>query len=301
MKCVTFIACLVAASGCGSEDKPKPPPPPTDGIELVQPGAHPRRALRYTLAAGTTTPLDFEMDLDLTTVDADLKLPIIAMSIDVAVTSVDPLPAKLKLDVVAAGVRPRDASDPKRNPAIKVMQHQAKLLAGLVVTYRLTHAGQVKDTKVEPSRDLSTPMQEQVTTLLQASEQLAMALPEKAVGVGAIWKHRRTIKQNQLTLVSMTTVEVTAIDGPRVTFKSTTEMTGADQTIAQGSAAAQVTSVRGTGSQTGTFDLAKAIVTGEQTATLSFDMHAGGEPRPVKMVMATRIVPRTDPPAPAPP
>lgn len=299
MKCVTFIACLLAASGCGSEDKPKPPPPPTDGIELVQPGAQPRRALRYTLAAGTTSALDFEMDIDLTTVEADLKLPIMAMSIDVTVASVAPPPAKLRLDVLAATVRARDASDPKKNPAIKVMEHQTKLLAGLVVTYGLTPAGQVKDTKVDAvGRDLSGPMQDQVKTLLQASEQLAMALPEKPVGVGAIWKHRRTIKQNQLTLVSMTTVEVTAIDGPLVSFKSTTEMSGADQTITQGSASAKVTAVRGTGAQTGTFDLAKAIVTGEQTATLSFEMHADGAPRPVKMVMATRIVPRTDPPAP---
>jgi hypothetical protein len=293
MRCVTFIACLVAASGCGSEDKPKPPPPPTDGIELVQPGAQPRRALRYALAAGTTSALEFEIDLDLTTVDADLKLPVMAMSIDAAVTSIAPPPAKLKLDVIAANVHARDASDPKKNPAIGVMQRQAKFLPGLVVTYGLTADGQVKDTKVDAThRDLSEPMQEQVTTLLQASEQLAMPLPQKPVGVGAIWKHRRTIKQNQLTLVSMTTVEITAIDGPRVTFKSTTEMTGADQTVAQGSANAQVTGVRGTGSASGTFDLAKAIVIGEQTATLSFEMHAGDTPRPVKMVMTTRIAPR---------
>jgi hypothetical protein len=296
VKCVTFIACLVAATGCGSEDKPKPPPPPTDGIELVQPGAQPRRALRYTLAAGTTSALDFEMDVDLTTVEADLKLPVMAMSIDVAVASVDPPSARLKLDVIAAGVRPRDASDPKKNPAIAVMERQAKFLPGLVVTYGLTADGQVKDTKVEGQhRDLSEPMRHQVTTLLQASEQIAMALPQQPVGVGAVWKHRRTIKQNQLTLVSMTTVELTAIDGPLVTFKSTTEMTGPDQTLAQGSASARVTAVRGTGTQTGTFDLAKAIVTGEQTATLSFEMLAE-KPRPVKMVMTTRIAPRTDPP-----
>ena len=83
----------------------------------------------------------FEIDLDLTTVDADLKLPIMAMAIDVAVTSVDPLPAKLKLDVIAATVHARDASDPKKNPAIAVMERQSKLLAGLVVTYALTPRG----------------------------------------------------------------------------------------------------------------------------------------------------------------
>ncbi|MBA3504137.1 MAG: hypothetical protein M4D80_02855 [Myxococcota bacterium] len=325
---MTFIACLVAATGCRSEDKPKPPPLPIDGIEVVQPGQEPR-ALRYTLAASTTTPLELAMDLDLKTLDADMKLPTMVMAIDVAVTGVEQTVAQLKMTVLSATARSRVSKDePSPEPVevgsgsstssmgsgssagsgsgastvspaeqekrtLIVMKRQANLLSGLAVTYTLTPQGHVKDSKVETvGRDLSTPMQDQVTTLLQASEQLAMALPDKPVGVGAIWKHRRTIKQNQLTLVSMTTVEVTAIDGDRVSFKSKTEMTGADQTIAQGSASAQVTAIRGTGAQTGTFDLGKAIVLGEQQATLSFEMNADGQRRPTKVAITTRISPR---------
>jgi hypothetical protein len=292
MKCVTVIACLLAVSGCGSEEKPKPPPAPTDGLELVQPGAEPRRQLRYQLASGTTSPIELAMDVDLKTADQEAKLPTMAMSLDIAVAAVDAGTAKLKLSVAAAGARPR-TEDPKEAPARTVMNRQANLLAGMVVTFGLTPQGGVKDSKVEAvGRDLSGPMQEQVTTLVQTSEQLAMPLPEQPVGVGAIWKHRRTMKQNQLTLVTMTTVEVTAIDGDRVTFKSSTEMTGADQTITQGSASAQVTAIRGTGTQTGTFDLTKAVVFGESKATLGFEMIADGQRRPMKLDIATRITER---------
>jgi len=291
MQRVTIVACLLAVIGCRSEDKPKPPPPPIDGIELVQPGAEPRRPLRYQLAAGGTTSLELAMDVDLKTQDMAMKLPTIAMAIDLRVAAVEPTgTAKLEMTVVGAEARGR-GSDP--DPTVKILDRQSKLLAGIVVTFGLTPTGQVKDTKLEASgRDLSGPMQEQLATLLQAAEQLAMALPDKPVGVGAVWKHRRTMKQNQLTLVTTSLVEIVALDGDTVTFESTTEMTGADQTLAQGSATMQITAVRGTGSQTGNFDLAKAIVLGESKATLGFEMIADDQRRPTKLDLVTRIAPR---------
>jgi len=302
MHCVTFIACALAVigSGCGSDDKPKPPPPPTDGTELLESGAAPRTALRYKLAPSISdSALQLAIDVDLTTPDLDLELPTILLGVDLTITTVDPDgTAHLKMTVATAGAEARNASD---NPAMKIMDRQTKLLAGTAVTYGLTPSGAVKDTKVaESNRDLSGPMQDQVTTLLQASEQLAMALPAKPVGVGAVWKHRRTMKLNQLTLVTVTLVEVVAIDGDKVTFKSTTEMTGADQTLAQGSATAQVTAVRGTGSQTGTFELGRAILLGESKATLGFEMITDGARRPTTMTLTTRITPRepVEPPKP---
>jgi hypothetical protein len=291
---VTFIACLCAVSACSEKPKP-PPPPPTDGIELVQPGAEPRRPLRYKLTAPSETALDYALDFDAKTIDFDAKLPRLTLALDLAVTA--QLPdgtAKLKLTVVRASGTSRVDGDAR---AVELMNQQSKLLPGMVVTFELTPAGIVRESKLEATgRDLSGPMQEQTATLLQASERLAMALPDKPVGVGAVWKHRRTIEQNQLTLVTVTVIEVIAIDGDVITFKSTTEMTGPDQTLAQGSATAQVTSIRGTGSQSGSFDLAKAIVLGEARASLGFEMIADGAPRPTKMDVTTRITPRVDPP-----
>jgi len=291
MQRVTIIACLLAVIGCRSEDKPKPPPLPTDGIELVQPGAEPRRPLRYKLPAGGTASLELAMDVDLKTQDIAMKLPTIALAMELHVATVEPDgTAKLEMKVVGAEARGR-GTDP--DPTLTIMDRQSKLLAGIVVTFGLTPTGKLENTKLEASgRDLSGPMQEQLATLLQAAEQLAMALPDPPVGVGAVWKHRRTMKQNQLTLVTTSLVEIVALDGDTVTFKSTTEMTGADQTLAQGSATMQVTAVRGTGSQTGSFDLAKAIILGESKATLGFEMIAGEQRRPTKLELVTRISPR---------
>lgn len=289
MRRVLAIAFLLAGS-C-SDDKPKPPPPPTDGIELVSTGAAPRTLLRYKLAPSTLSALEISMDVDMRTVDRTISLPSLVLDLDVAAGATDAKGAvKMKASVVGGSSRARGEKDPS---LVGVMERQAQQLVGLVMTWDLSPWGHVAGAKVDAAnRDLSEPMQQQVTTLMQLSEQLAMALPDKPLGVGAKWKHRRTMKQSQLTLVTLTTVEVTAIDGDKVTFKSTTEMTGADQTIAQGSATAQVTAIRGTGTQTGTFDLAKAVAYGTSTATLTFELVADGARRPNKMEVVTHVGPR---------
>ena len=299
MKCVTFTACVLSAViACRSEEKPKPkPPPPTDGIEVVTPGAEPRRALRYKLATGNpTTPLDLAMDVDLRTSDVAIQVPTLALALDVNATEVDAAGnAKMKMTIVSASVKKRN-DDPKAESVIKIMDRQAALLPGIVITFTVSPSGAVSGSKIEAvGRDLSGPMQEQVATLVQVSEQIAMALPEQPVGIGAEWKHRRTIKQNQLALLAVTTVKLVSIEGDRVTFESKSDLGGADQTITQGSASAQVVQIRGNGSQRGTFDLATATLTGEINASLSFEMVAEGQRRPTRFDLVTKVAPRVPP------
>ncbi len=299
MRGVTCAALLVVI-GCGSDDKPKPPPPPpAEGIELVSPGVEPRRPLRYALAVRREPlPIEVAMDVDAETVDSGAKMPTLAMSLDVAIAEVDQAGnAKVRMTVAAAGARVRDPSttpDPDTLAIVRVMDRQSALLGGLVIAYTVSPAGKITDSKIDAvGRDLSGPMQQQVATLVQTAESLAMALPDQPVGVGAIWKDRRTIKQNQLTLKSITTIEITAIDGDRVTFKGTSELAAADQMITQGSDSAQVTKIAGHGTLAGSFDLGKAIMLGETRSTLTFEMVALGQHRPTKLDVVTRSAPRT--------
>lgn len=293
-----IVIAMLAVGACNS-DKPRPPPPPIDGIELLVGGMPPRQLLRYKLAPSTITPIEVSMDVDMRTVDRNIVLPSLVLAIDLATGAADPTGAvKIKASVVGGSARARGEADPA---LVGVMERQASMLVGLVVTFDLSPWGQITNTKVVTSgRDLSEPLREQIATLTQLSEQLAMALPDKPIGVGAIWKHRRTMRQNQLTVVMTTTVELTAIDGDRITFKSTTEMTGADQTLTLGSASARVSSVRGTGTQTGTFDLARAVASGTSTATLSFELVADGQRRPNKLEVVTHVGPREQPLEPPP-
>jgi len=295
MRRVTLIALLVVI-GCGEEEPPKTPPPPLEGVELVLAGNEPKTLLRYKLAPHTESQLELAMDADVDTIDVgSVRMPTIVTSIDVAITDVDASGAKLKTTVVKGGARPRDPSttDNDMLSTVRLLDRATSLLGGLVVSVSVTPDGKASGSKIESvGRDLSEPMQQQVGTFVQFTENLAMPLPDKPVGVGGMWKYRRTFQQNQLTLVATTRIEVIAIDGDRVTFKGTTDLVGADQTITNGSASAQVTKIGGTGTLSGTFDLSKVIVLGEIQQTLGFEMIVDGKTRPTKFGVTMHITPR---------
>ncbi len=299
MNHVTFAAWL-AVIGCRSEDKPKPPPPPppTDGLELISAGAPPRQPLRYRLARDTRSSIEIAVDVDLTTVDGAVSLPTIALALDVITATVDPDGTGIvRTTVTGAAARER----PGTESVMKLMNRQVALVVGLVQSARLSPTGQLSESKLDASgRDLAKPMQEQVTTLAQALEGVVMPLPVDPVGVGAAWNYRRTLQLNQLTVIATTQVQVTAIDGDRVSYTSTTQLTGADQILVQGEASVQVTGVKGQGTAHGTADLAKVTVIGEHRAELGFTMAAGEQLRPTTMTMTTRTTPATASPAAAP-
>ncbi|MGN6107332.1 MAG: DUF6263 family protein, partial [Kofleriaceae bacterium] len=127
--------------------------------------------------------------------------------------------------------------------------------------------------------------------LTQNLEQVAMPLPTAPVGVGAVWKHRRTVRQNGVAMETVTTVEVTAVEGDRVSFRSTSTVRGADQKVTIEGTPLEITKIGGDGTGHGTIDLAKMALTGELAAELHFEMAAQGQVSPMKMTMTMRLGP----------
>lgn len=289
MRAVTVVAVLAMVS-CKSKEQPPPPPKPAvEGLEVLARGAAPHVPLRYRLAKGTTSTIELAVDADLTTVDGALQLPTLGLTVEVAATDVAADgTATLRTTVTAASARDR-AGVPA---AAEVMQRQASLLVGLAQTATLSPTGALGDSKIVAThRDLAPPTQEQLATLSQSLQQLAMPLPTEPVGAGATWRFQKTMELNQLKLVAVTTVHVTHIDGDRVGYTTTTELGGADQTFAQGSASAQITKLRGHGAGTATADLAQMTTTGTTSAELAFEMRTEGATRPTSMVIVTRVGP----------
>src|SRR5262245_15541728 len=60
---------------------------PSGGIEVISTGAEPRKQLRYKVAKGTKTPVEFAMDIDM---DAGMtmNMPTLAMMMDIGVDEV---------------------------------------------------------------------------------------------------------------------------------------------------------------------------------------------------------------------
>jgi hypothetical protein len=112
------------------------------------------------------------------------------------------------------------------------------------------------------------------------------------VGIGARWRTTRDLEENGLHTSTTNTIDLTAIDGDKLTFSLATEIHAADQKVAQQGVDIDVSHLAGTGSGQGTIDLAHFVMTGELSAAMHADMTAAGEASAMDLSMKTTITPR---------
>ena len=288
---MTAIA-LAASLACACKKQPaEPPPAPRQGIELVSSGAIPHQTLRYQLTKGVTTPLELESDAEVSMGPIQRVLPTSVVRIEIGADDVlADGNAKMRTRVLGASSRGR----PGATVPTETLDAQAAVLGGLEITGTLTPRGRFQDTRLASGgKDLPEKTVRQIEQMLKAAGDVAMPLPEPGVGVGAIWRFRKDVVLLGVKLETITEVELTAVDGPRVTYLLRTEVKGDDQTANLEGLEAKVTRIRGGGTGKGAIDLGRMAMTGEQEVELSFDVAAMNERTTAKM----RLVQRTKAPA----
>ena len=290
MKVVTLVA-LVAMASCAKAEERKvaKTTEPSDGLELVSAGASSaRKPLRYHLQKGAKSPLELVMNLELEAGGRGGKLPSLVMALEIGVDDVLPDGgAKVRTTVTGATAREREGTVV---PA-SMMDSMTSMLEGMAFTATLSPDGSLRDSKFELTKPIPPTMKSQVAQLTQNLEQVAMRLPEVALGVGAKWTARKTVQQNGLDMVTLTTVEITAIDGDRVTFTSNSTVSAPDQTVIDGGETVTIKDVGGGGTGKGTIDLSRMTMTGEFTAEFRGMMSAKGETAPMRMAMKMTMAP----------
>ena len=262
---------------------------PAGGIEVISNGAEPRKQLRYKVAKGTKTPVEFAMDIDM---DAGMamNMPTLAMMMDIGVDDVSGNgDMKLRTTVNSVTARDRAGASVKAS----MLNGQLDMMNGLAMTATLSPDGSLKDTKVEPGKNLPASMQSQMSSMTQNLEQVAMPLPPGAVGVGAKWKAKKTIEQNGMKMTTLNTVEITALDGDKMTFKSTSEIGGPDQTVHQNGMSIDMKNIEGGGTGSGTIDLTKLVMSGEFNVHFKAKMKAGEQNANMAMGMKLVLTPKS--------
>jgi hypothetical protein len=276
------IAIAVLAAGCRSSDETPPPVEPS-GFTLVSTGAAPLRPLRYHLAKGAANKLELAMDLDLVAGGRGGKLPTLVIDLDVAITEVtEGGDAKLSTTVTGARAAERAGSV----VPVAAIAPMAKSLEGIRYTATLSPDGQLRDLAVAA---VPAGLDQQVEQLTQGLEQVAIRLPPVPVGVGAKWSTRKETTRNGLAMTTVTTIEITAIDGERITFASTSTVAAPDQTVTVSGVKASFKDVGGGGSGSGTVDLATMAMRGELTAELRGTMSTAGQTSPMQMAMKMTV------------
>ncbi len=262
-----------------------------NGLEVLSAGAEPKKLLRYTVTKGTKTPVEFAMDIDMEAGMA-MSMPTLVMMMDIGV---DDIAAdgkmKLRSTVTNVGVRDRPGSTIKAS----MLAGQLEMLNGISMTASLSPDGAIKDATMEGGKSLPEAMKAQMGSMSQNLEQVAMPLPTVPVGVGAKWKAAKTIEQNGMKMTTINTVEVTAIDGDKMTFKSTSDITGPNQSIHQGGMTVDMEDIAGGGSGKGTIDLAKLVMSADIDIHFNAKMKAEGQSGPLSMKMKMVLTPKDKP------
>ena len=291
MKVCSIAFAIALAAGCQEKAPDSPPKPvtvvPTDGLELLREGAMPRRALRYHVAKGTATPVEMVLDVDMTAAGQGGPLPTMTMQLEIAGDDIKPdgsMSVRTTIHKVTATDRP--------GATIAADKMGTQLMEGIVLRGTLAPTGTLTDMKLDSAgTELPPGITQQLGTLSKTFEQAAMPLPTPPVGIGGEWRQRKTIVQNGMTMVTLTTLTVTGVDGDKVTFTSATEVTGPDQSLSQGGMAIAIKHLRGHGTGKGTIDLARMVIAGEFTAEFTADMSADGQDAPMAMKMVTKMTP----------
>ena len=291
------LICMAVISGaCGK--KPAEPPPAAkkseDGFELVSPGAEPRMALRYRPIAGTSSAIEMSMDFDLLSGGVTNAMPTLVLDLELGVVAVAPDgSATIRTTIKHASARDRGlATQPGLSAA--TMNQALALVDDIKILSTLSPRGRQKDSKVEnPKPNIAPALMQQISMMTQGLEQLAMPMPEQAVGVGAKWRAVKPLAQNGVDMTSTTTIEITAIEGSKVSFASTTQLTGPDQTLKEGTRSVSLANVGGTGGGTGTIDLARLAMTGDLQAEFKSDATSDGKRAPLRFTMSLRVKPGT--------
>ncbi len=287
------IALLI---GCGGE---KPPPPPADpnGIEVVYAGAEPRRSLRYRIAKGDAIEVELSIDVELDASGRGGPLPTVIVGTELVATEVLP-DASMRVRATIASITARDV--PNSTLSAASMTEHMQLLKGTSLTGTLLPDGGIRELHAEAAAKLPPALAQQLDTVSKSFQQISLPLPHMPVGDGAAWRQKRTIEQAGMTLYSVTTIVVTAIDDRGFSFTSSTSLGGPDQKVTIQGHTIDVTNIGGVGTGKGTIDLTKMVMTGESTLSFHSDMTADDETDQMGMTMTTRVAP-AELPAPAKP
>ncbi len=265
-----FIASLPACSFGGSNETAGPEPDvvatPTTSVpqaEVLDAGASPRTARRFSFTAGTSTELSLLVDLsveqeaDGATQGFDTPAVIQQVTLTVVEVSADGKTAQVGLELGRLGLDPTgsDLTDTE----VAELSRELDALVGLKGSGTVDDRGQVSDFEYSPPEGATA---RTIGVLDDAANQLAgitVPLPEDPIGVGARWRAQTQTVFGGVTATQETTYELIGVDGDRLTYRATVRQQASPGAITLGGLPAETTarivSADLQGDTTGTADL----------------------------------------------
>jgi hypothetical protein len=236
-------------------------------IKLLEPGAEPRRQLRYQLVKGAKETLIMTMNTSIQTKmpgmpTPAIKIPTMAMTMDLEVTEVlSQDEARYQFVMTGAEVTGGDGVMPELVEATRTTLEQAKGMKGTAI---VDSRGFNRDATMELPDTIAPQMRQTLENTMQGMDQMSSPLPQEAVGKGAKWELHQQIDQNGMKVDQVTLFELVELNGDKgkLTAK-VTQKAGKQKIEGPGmmGAKAELLQLDSTGSGVIQFNLAKLVPT----------------------------------------
>jgi hypothetical protein len=167
-------------------------------VTLLDAGAAPRRVLRYALTKGSSESVSMRQQMGLAMEMNGMAMPAQSMPATLMATKVDvgDVAADGTADVTVT-IERVDLDTVGADPMLVAQMRPAfASFSGVTMRYRMTPSGQLSNLALSEN----APPQLQAAQALGSTEQLSVALPADAVGVGARWTASRAVEQNGMTI-----------------------------------------------------------------------------------------------------
>jgi hypothetical protein len=272
-------------------------------ITLLDAGASPRQPLRYRLTAGTREAIKLRQSIDMRMEMGGMaqpapSMPVTLMTTELVVADVAPDgSAGIALEFTDLDLE-ADSADPAMVAAMRPMLAGFK---GVTMRYRVNPFGEVSQVEF----GAGTPPELMSMQSLGSTDQLSVAFPREAVGVGARWKASRPVKQNGLTLAQEVEYVVKALSADSVLLELALTQSAKDQPMDAAAlppgAAITLRTLDGKGTSTVAirFDRVQPAIDMTLRATMALELEMSGQSNVMNQSVVTEV--RTTPVPPATP
>lgn len=234
-------------------------------VKLLEPGAEPRKALRFHPKPGDKQSMVMTMKIGMGVKvgempEQSIKLPTLKLVMDMTVKDVASS-GDITYEIVTSDASVVDEPDVVAQVA-EVMKNAMGGMKGVGGTGTISSRGISKGTDIKAPQGADPQVNQFVEQLKEMMSRVVPPLPEEPVGAGAKWEIKMSIKSQGMTVNQTAMFQLVSIEGDRGAAKTSATQTAPTQKIQNPMMpGTKVDLTKMTGNATGevTFDLGKTL------------------------------------------
>ncbi|MCB9763707.1 MAG: hypothetical protein H6739_28315 [Alphaproteobacteria bacterium] len=194
-------------------------------VRLIEPGAEPLETLRFAPASGHTETMRMVMDMDMTMdvggMTMPMMMPVMVMDMDIEVTEVDEA-GDIHYNAAVSRFVVEDKEGAMEGLAAQ-LEAEMQGMVGLRGDMVVSNTGEARSAGFTAPPDAPDTVKQQLQSINQNANNMAVPLPEEPVGVGARWEVLKRTSSNGMEVVERSEIHLASREGDAVTLESTVE------------------------------------------------------------------------------